>query len=298
MNFDSELKTRITAVLTPKVASSAVDCLVAIYAPLQSQLGQRYLLDRPQITIGRGLDNDIVLPSDSVSRQHLRIERRDNALYAVDLASTNGSYVNDSLSPVKEHRLMRGDLIKVGDNILKYLSGSDVEAQYHEIIFSMTITDGLTNLSNRKQLDALLAEEITRSQRHSRPLSLLMLDVDHFKKINDSYGHLAGDMVLRSLAGLLQRRMRPTDKLGRYGGEEFCAILAETNLQNATAIANELRELIANHPFVADKHEFKATVSIGASTLLPGMKGDDLYARADEMLYQAKRSGRNCVMAS
>jgi diguanylate cyclase len=124
---------------------------------------------------------------------------------------------------------------------------------------------------------------------------MLMLDIDHFKRINDSYGHLAGDAVLRALAALLQKRMRPNDKLGRYGGEEFCAILVETNLQSAAKIANELRELIAAHPFVADKHEVNATISIGASTLQPGMKTEDLYKRADEMLYQAKRTGRNKV---
>ncbi len=295
MELDPEINTRVTALQGVKAGPSGVDCLVVIYAPTHSQLGRRYMLDRPKLTIGRGGDNDIVLASDCVSRQHACIERRAEGLFGIDLNSTNGTFINDDMKPVRERQLARGDQLKIGDTIFKYLSGSDVEAQYHEIIFGMTITDGLTNLANRKQLDALLAEEIARAHRHGRPLSMLMLDIDHFKRINDSYGHLAGDTVLRGLAASLQKRMRPNDKLGRYGGEEFCAILAETTLQSAATIANELREMIAAHIFVADKHEVKATLSIGASTLQPGMKSEDLYQRADEMLYEAKRTGRNRV---
>jgi two-component system, cell cycle response regulator len=295
MDVDSELNTRVTALQGVRVAHSGVECLVVIHAPTHSQLGMRYMLDRPKLTIGRGVNNDIVLASDCISRHHVRIERRDKKLFSVDLDSTNGTFINDGMRPVSEHPLAPGDQLKIGDVIFKFLSGSDVESQYHEIIFGMTITDGLTNLANRKQLDALLAEEISRAQRHSRPLSVLMLDIDHFKRINDTYGHLVGDTVLRSLAALLQKRMRPSDKLGRYGGEEFCAILAETTLNNAAAIANELRELIAAYTFVADKHEINATISIGASTLQSGMKSDDLYKLADKMLYQAKRTGRNKV---
>src|SRR5690606_33242908 len=122
------------------------------------------------------------------------------------------------------------------DTIFKYLAGSDIELQYHEIIFRMAVTDGLTNLANRKQLDNLLEEEIPRARRYGHDLSLLMLDIDHFKPINDPHGHLTGDAVLRAMAGVLQPRLRPGDRLGRYGGEEFCVILPETSLMNAALI--------------------------------------------------------------
>jgi diguanylate cyclase (GGDEF)-like protein len=295
MDFDSELNTRITALHSVKVAHSGVDCLVVIYAPAHAQLGRRFMLEQPVVSIGRGRDNDVVLASDSVSRQHVRIEKRGNGLFAVDLASTNGTFINDGQRLIGEKQLAPGDLLKVGDVIFKFLSGSDVEAQYHEIIFGMTITDGLTNLANRKQLDAVLTDEVSRAHRYSRPLSVLMIDIDHFKRINDSYGHGAGDTVLRGVSAVLQKRMRPTDKLGRYGGEEFCAVLAETDLNAAETIANDLRALIEDHIFLADKHEVRATVSIGASTLKGIMTSDDLYKRADEMLYEAKRTGRNKV---
>lgn len=295
MDADYDLQTRVTGLEAPKVAHDVADCLVVLHAPSQADLGRRHVLDRPVTSIGRGRDNDIVLLSDCVSRRHARLEHRPGGLFVVDLASTNGTYINDGARLTAESRLNRGDQLKVGDSIFKFLSGSDVEAQYHDIVFRMTITDGLTNLANRKQLDTLLGDEIPRARRHGRDLALLMLDIDHFKNINDTYGHLTGDSVLRSLAALLQKRLRPNDKLGRYGGEEFCALLPETNLQSAAKIAEELRALIAAHAFVAEESELRVTISIGAATLAAGMQPDDLYKSADEQLYRAKRSGRNKV---
>lgn len=295
MDSDYDIQTRVTGLDQMKLKHVGEDCLVVIHAPVQSALGRRHVLNRPVTTIGRGRDNDIVLPSDCVSRKHAQLEHRSEALYVVDLASTNGTFVNDDAKAVKEHKLRRGDQLTVGDTIFKFLSGSDVEAQYHEIVFRMAITDGLTNLSNRKQLDTLLTEEIPRAHRHGRELSLLMFDIDHFKSINDTYGHLMGDSVLRGLASLLQKRLRPNDKLARYGGEEFCAILPETALPSAAIIADELRSLVAGHSFSADDKEIRVTVSIGAACLKPGMTMDQLYKCADDMLYQAKRTGRNKV---
>jgi diguanylate cyclase (GGDEF)-like protein len=295
VDADYESKTRVTALEELKVRSTGEDCLVLIYTPVKADLGRRYVLQQGSTAIGRGRDNDIVLPSDCVSRRHSRIERRGKALYLIDLASTNGTFINDEGKPVSERCLTRGDQLKIGDTIFKYLSGSDVEAQYHEIVFQMTITDGLTNLCNRRRLDAVLEEEIPRARRHHRDLSLLMLDIDHFKAINDTHGHLAGDSVLRGLATVLQKRLRPNDKLGRYGGEEFCAILPETSLRNAASIAEELRALVESYAFVSESRSIRVTISIGAASLQPAMQAADLYRGADEQLYTAKRSGRNRV---
>ena len=297
-SLDSEhdlMQTRVTGLDSLRIPRSGADCLVVIYSPAQSDLGRRHILDRPVTTIGRGRDNDIVLASDCVSRRHLRLEHRSGGLFLTDLGSTNGTFVNDDVRATGEYRMTRGDQLKVGDTIFKFLSGSDVESQYHEIIFSMTVTDGLTSLSNRKQLDTLLADEIPRARRHGRDLSLLMLDIDHFKQINDTYGHLTGDSVLRGLASILQKRLRPNDKLGRYGGEEFCAILPETNLSNAARIAEELRTLVASHSFIAESTELRITLSVGVATLNGAMQAEQLYKAADDLLYQAKRTGRNRV---
>jgi diguanylate cyclase (GGDEF)-like protein len=288
-------KTRVASLEELKSRPLGEDCLVVIHAPMQSDLGRRHILNRPNITIGRGRDNDIVLASDCVSRNHARLEHRGESLHVIDLTSTNGTFVNDQPQRVTDHPLRRGDQLAIGDTIFKFLSGSDVEAQYHEIVFRMAITDGLTNICNRKQLDTLLAEEVPRAQRYGRELSLLMLDIDYFKAINDNYGHLTGDSVLRALAAILQKRLRPNDKLGRYGGEEFCAILPETALASAAKIGEELRTLVAEHRFMAESQEIKVTISVGAAVLGNGMGPTDLCRRADEMLYRAKHAGRNRV---
>jgi diguanylate cyclase (GGDEF)-like protein len=295
LDSDHDIKTRVTTLEELKVKRKGDDCLVVIYAPIASNLGKRYVLTKDVTAIGRDRDNDIVLDSDSVSRRHAKLEHREGHFYVVDLDSTNGTFLNDEQEPVTVSQLRKGDQLKVGDTIFKYLSGSDVEAQYHETIFSMTITDGLTDVSNKKQLDAVLIKEIPRAQRHARQLSLLMIDIDHFKNVNDTYGHIAGDSVLRDLAAILKKRLRPDDELGRYGGEEFCAILPETSLEGAARIGEELRKRVEEHAFVVDGEQIKVTISIGVAELKKGMDMKAIYKSADEMLYQAKRTGRNKV---
>ena len=298
MESDHDIKTRVTTLEELKVQRKGDDCLVVIYAPVASDLGRRHVLDQEVVTIGRDRENDIVLDSDSVSRRHARVEHRDGRIYLTDLDSTNGTYVNDDSEPVRDCQLRRGDQVKIGDTIFKYLSGSDVEAQYHETIFNMTITDGLTDVGNKKRLDQLVQKEIPRAVRHNRELSLLMVDIDHFKDVNDTYGHLAGDSVLRDLAGILQKRLRPDDELGRYGGEEFAAVLPETSLYGAVKIAEDLRGLVEQHRFIVEGEQIRVTVSIGAAALKPGMDAKGFFRAADEMLYKAKNSGRNRVCPS
>lgn len=289
-------KTRVTGLEeSPVPATPGDDCLVVIHTAVQTELGRRYLLTEGVITIGRGSANHIVVSSDAVSRQHAQLERRGTEFVVSDLNSTNGTFINNERQRTYNSRLNGGDHIRVGDTVFKYLSGSDIEAQYHAVIGHMAVTDGLTNLSNRKHLDTLLAEEIQRAHRHKRALSMLMLDIDHFKTINDVHGHLAGDRVIAGLGHLLRQRLRADDKLGRYGGEEFCAILPETGLQDAAAIAETLRTLVVTHPFAADAKRLTVTVSIGVADLKPNMQSADMYRAADERLYRAKNQGRNQV---
>ena len=295
MESDHDIKTRVTTLEELKVQRKGDDCLVVIYAPMASDLGRRHVLDQEVVTIGRDRENDIVLDSDSVSRRHARVEHRDGRIYLTDLDSTNGTYVNDDNEPVRDTQLRRGDQVKIGDTIFKYLSGSDVETQYHETIFNMTITDGLTDVGNKKRLDQLVEKEIPRALRHNRELALLMVDIDHFKDVNDTYGHLAGDSVLRDLAGIMAKRLRPDDELGRYGGEEFAAILPETSLGGALKIAEDLRGLVEQHRFIVEGEQIRVTVSIGAAALKQGMDAKAFFRAADEMLYKAKNSGRNRV---
>ncbi|MCA9610045.1 MAG: diguanylate cyclase [Myxococcales bacterium] len=290
---DSDIKTRVTPLEELRPQTKGSDCLVVIYSSDARQFGKRYILGDEPLTMGRGQENRIVLDNDSVSRRHCRAEKRGAQWYVVDLDSTNGTYVNDQ--QVTELALRRGDQIKIGDTIVKFLSGSDLEAQYHETIYNMTIVDGLTGINNKRYLMEALEREIPRARRHQRPLSVVMFDIDHFKSINDNYGHLAGDYVLKELATLVKGRLRPDDVLGRYGGEEFCAALPETNLPGAVSIAEDLRRRIEERRFVFEGEVIPVTVSLGCSELDGEMDVLQLIKAADEKLYDAKRGGRNRV---
>ncbi|MBX3251937.1 MAG: diguanylate cyclase [Myxococcales bacterium] len=292
--MDSDIKTRVTPLDELKLPNkTGHDCLVVIYSSDTRQLGKRHLLGNQPVSLGRGSDNTIVLENDSVSRRHCKVERRGATYHVVDLDSTNGTYVNDQL--VKDLQLRRGDQVKVGDTIFKFLSGSDMEAQYHETIYRMTIVDGLTGVNNKRFLLEALEREIPRGRRHDRPLTLVMLDIDHFKHINDTYGHLAGDYILKEMAQLIKNRLRPDDVIGRYGGEEFGILLPETDLQGGAVIAEQLRKLVAEHSFVFEQERINVTISMGLAQLAEGWDVLQFIKHADERLYEAKRGGRNRV---
>jgi diguanylate cyclase (GGDEF)-like protein len=292
---EDEQQTRVTVQQREVApAENSEDCLVIIFSAAPTDLGRRHVLKR-RLTIGRGQNNDIILQSDTVSRQHASIECQGRDIVVTDLGSTNGTFVNEDPARLDQARLECGDRLRIGDTIFKYLSGKDIEAQYHLVISQMAMTDGLTNLCNRQRLDALLDEEVRRAQRYRRDLSLLMLDIDHFKRINDVYGHSAGDRVLIRVAASMSERLRPSDKLGRYGGEEFCAICPETPLSRASQIAESLRSTVAEQRLIVDNQSLTVSVSIGAAQWNPEMQGSDLYRAADQMLYRAKSLGRNRV---
>ncbi|GMV16199.1 MAG: GGDEF domain-containing protein [Polyangiaceae bacterium] len=290
-------KTRVTQVVQRPMPeeSSSNDCVVVIYTKEPGLLGKRFVLDKNKIGIGRGADNVIVLEGDSVSRRHAQIERRSNRWYIVDNGSTNGTYLNEE-QIVREAPLNNSDRLKVGPTILKFLSGADAEAKYHEEIYRMTIVDGLTQIHNKRYLYEALEREVLRARRHDRPLSILMFDIDFFKRVNDQYGHLAGDYVLRELARVVQGRIRRDEVFARYGGEEFVIALPETPLEGGVSLAQNLRARVAEHTFVFQGERIPVTVSIGAAVLNPNDKtATDLVQRADEKLYEAKRGGRNRV---
>jgi diguanylate cyclase (GGDEF)-like protein len=296
---DSE-KTRVTAVVEPTPGPEGGvernDCLVVIYTKEPTLLGKRFVLEQTPTRIGRGADNHIILEGDSVSRRHAHLERRSDATWqVVDDGSTNGTYVNDE-QIARRAPLANGDRLKVGPTIFKFLSGADVESQYHEEIYRMTIVDGLTQVHNKRYLYEALEREIIRARRHSRDLCFLMFDIDHFKKINDMHGHLAGDYVLKELARVVQARIRRDEVFARYGGEEFAIVLPETELNGAFALAESIREKVGEHRFVFQGEPIRVTISVGVSQLQEADRtATDLIRRVDERLFEAKRSGRNRV---
>ena len=293
---DNDEKTRVTQVVQapPPDQAPGNDCVVVIYAAEPGLLGKRYVLDKGVIRIGRGADNQIVLEGDSVSRRHAHFEHRGEPWYIVDDGSTNGTFLNEE-QIVREAQLNNGDRIKVGPTILKYLSGLDAEAKYHEEIYRMTIVDGLTQIHNKRFLQEELERELMRARRHNRHLSALMFDIDHFKQINDQYGHLAGDHVLRELARVVQERIRRDEVFARWGGEEFALILPETPLEGAYQLGEDLRARIEGHRFVFQGEQISVTISGGAALLGEDDTSADLIKAADTKLYEAKRSGRNRI---
>lgn len=290
----SEIKTRVTPYPEVRIKTAhGADCLVIIYTVNSRELGKRFSLASGPVKLGRGSDNTIVLDNDSVSRRHARVEARNGTYALVDMNSTNGTYVNDEL--IHDHILRRGDQIKIGDTILKYLSGSDLESQYHETIYRMTIVDGLTGVHNKRYLIEQLERELSRANRHGRPLTLVMLDIDHFKDVNDTFGHLAGDQVLKEVAQLAKSRLRPDDVIARYGGEEFAILLPETQLEGGARIAEALRAMIEQEVFAFEDEEIDVTVSCGVCELERDWRAHEFLRGADRRLYEAKGAGRNRV---
>ncbi|WP_237886287.1 GGDEF domain-containing protein [Pseudomonas sp. PGPR40] len=155
------------------------------------------------------------------------------------------------------------------------------------------LRDPLTDTGNRIAMDQTLEREIEMSRRHSQPLSLLMLDIDHFKQINDTYGHSAGDDVLKAVAASIKNQLRNVDMVFRFGGEEFLILLSNTSREAAAMVGERLRFAAQAQDYMAEGKMIELTVSIGCSTLLPGESAESLLRRADSALYVAKREGRN-----
>lgn len=160
-----------------------------------------------------------------------------------------------------------------------------------------TITDHLTGLHNRKYLDIKLDEEINRFSRHKQPFCILLLDLDDFKIINDSYGHVIGDQVLKHLAGIIKKHIRKTDFSFRYGGEEFLVLLLNTNIENAMKVAEQIRSKVASTNFTLKEKEFATTITIGVAQYIAGESLESLIERADKNLYKGKNNGKNKVIS-
>ena len=271
-------------------------CLVHIY-PTGLAMGTRHLLERHTIVLGRGDDCDITVLDHSVSRRHARFDLDIDAYLVTDLDSTNGTFVNDT--PAKETPLVDGDYLRVGNILYRFLAGGNVEAEYHEELYRLAIHDALTGLYNKRYLMDYLQREIDRSTRYGRPLALILFDIDHFKAINDSMGHLAGDVTLRELADRLRSKICKDDLLARYGGEEFAAVLTEADRATAAELAEQLRRTVEDLPFTFEGRPHQVTISLGVASI----DGDEvltpqaLIQRADECLYRAKREGRNRVVS-
>jgi diguanylate cyclase (GGDEF)-like protein len=298
--------------LTPPVAGGT-DAIVVVLHPPGANPGRRFTLGKPEHVVGRRSELELPLDIDSVSRRHARLVKDGDGWAVEDLGSTNGTWVNDAQVHLR-HKLRNGDTLRFGEAVVKFLHGSNVERAYHEEIYRMSILDALTGVHNKRFFVEVLEREVARVHRHGVPLALVLFDVDHFKKINDTYGHLAGDSVLQNLCRRLRPRIRREDLLARIGGEEFACVLPDTSLSGARAFAEDLRNLVAREPFLAEENSLTVTISLGVCVLEQvtspqhgrhhgsdrtdaQVRSDaqELVRRADEKLYDAKKRGRNRV---
>ncbi len=265
----------------------------------KTSVGKMFKLDRTEMTIGRGSDVDIMLDDEGVSRKHAKIVvRNDGTVQLVDLNSTNGTFNNGDKIDVAG--LHDGDKIQIGSaTILKFSYQDSFDEALQKNLYESATRDGLTRLYNKKYFLDTLRKEFAYCLRHRVALSLVIMDIDHFKRINDTYGHQAGDYVLSRLAGRVAEAIRAEDTLARYGGEEFVLLLREAPEDKAFILAERLRRLIETSDFTYNGQQIRVTLSAGIATLNDAEFSDteSFVAAADKHLYKAKQAGRNRVEA-
>jgi diguanylate cyclase (GGDEF)-like protein len=270
-------------------------CLTVITG---SATGQVFELTVAEATLGRSAEAALRLDDDGVSRVHASFRVDDGTVWVADCGSRNGTLVNgDRLTAPRA--LVDGDKLQIGrTTVLRFEYRDELDASFHDRLVASALRDPLTGLFNKRYLLDRLDRELRFARRHDTALSLLMIDLDHFKAINDTHGHLAGDAVLANLAKVLTRALRNEDVVARFGGEEIAIILRAIPLAPAITLADRLRGRIEQTLTPHGGLQLKATASIGAAGF-PSTQAEtveELIAAADRALYKAKGGGRNRVM--
>lgn len=251
--------------------------------------GQLVCLRQAALVFGRGADAEVRLEDGSLSRRHARVFQADRSVYIEDLRSTNGTFVRGQRidSPFRLHD---GDLIQLGPNRVlrfEYRDALDVDAA--ALLHETSVRDTTCGAFNRRHFEARFEAELAFAQRSGRPLAVLMIDIDHFKTINDTYGHVLGDSVLRVLVASIQRLLRRDDLLARYGGDEFIVLCRNTTGRNGRILADRICAVIHRLQFTAAGNDFRVSVTVGVAAV-PEIDADrdHLLSAADDAMYRAK----------
>jgi diguanylate cyclase (GGDEF)-like protein len=248
------------------------------------------------LEIGRSPAVAVSLPEVmSLSRKHAKLRYAGPVVTIEDQGSTNGTFINGR--PIQGRTVLKsGDRFQTAAVHFKFLHEQDVESAYHLAIYDLVARDGLTEIFNKRKYEEEVQREFARAVRHHRPLSLILFDLDEFKQINDSYGHLCGDFVLKQVATLARDLTRPEEVLARVGGDEFAILTPETGIHGAETLALKLRERIEGFEHRYGEVRIAVRCSCGVAELAPEMTSpQDLFQAADAALLVAKRSGRNRV---
>jgi two-component system cell cycle response regulator len=296
-SLESTARDRLAGELAPGVSEADV---ILIAHPESQRLGSRFRLSPGStIEVGRSPSVGISLPEVmSISRKHARLRYIGSMVTLEDLGSTNGTFINGKQVQGRSV-LHSGDRFQTAAVHFKFLHERDVESAYHMAIYELVARDGLTEIFNKRKYEEEVQREFARAQRHRRRLALILFDVDEFKRINDSYGHLCGDFVLKRIASAAREIARPEDVLARVGGDEFAILLPETGLRGARSLAERLHEKVEHLDHHYGEFELEVHCTLGVAVLTDGMRDpQDLYAAADAALLTAKREGRNRVWAA
>lgn len=260
-------------------------------------MGKRFAVSTGETILGRAADADLRLEDDGVSRHHARLTcTPEGRVYVEDLGSTNGTLVNDER--VASRELADGDKIYLGrTTVLKFNFHDSVEEEFQRRLLALATRDGLTGAYNRASFEDRFAPAFARARRKDLPLALVVFDLDFFKRVNDRYGHAAGDYVLRETATVAASDVRAEDLLCRYGGEEFALLLADTSAARAVGTAERIRAALASTAFEFGGRRIPVTASFGVATTAEGFEtAAAFFAAADARLYEAKEGGRNKVV--
>ena len=288
--------------------STVIGNKAAIEAVSERQVHQAYLvvIQGPNVgemfkvgdggKVGRGSEVTFHLSDTEISREHAQIVRDGEAVFVEDLGSTNGTFVNSKR--VSREQLRDGDKVQVGTaTVLKFQYHDALEEQFQRKMLRSAIRDGLTGAYNKEYFNERLESELAFALRHQSPLCVIIFDLDHFKNINDTYGHLAGDYVLQTLAGGILQAVRKEDVFARYGGEEFAMLCRGIDQPGGLQFSERLRGWVERTVFVFEGQTLPVTISIGVAAT-PQVKVANtmgLIKKADEALYAAKNAGRNRV---
>jgi two-component system cell cycle response regulator len=262
-----------------------------------ASVGEMYKIEGGKTVIGRGQKAQIRLLDDGISREHAQLVIIKDRVVLQDLGSTNGTYCN-GLKVEANKELVDGDKILVGSTtILKFTYHDNLDEIFQKQMYESALRDGLTKAFNKKYFTDRLESEFTFAIRHVAPLTLVLFDIDHFKKVNDTHGHQAGDYVLSEIATLLTGALRAEDVFARYGGEEFAVICRGSDVMQGQIVAERMRKAVEMNKFVFEGTHIPLTISVGVAGLPdPAVKdASELVSLADQSLYKSKHAGRNRV---
>lgn len=279
--------------------NNKVQLIFTVIKGTESDFGKIFSIGRKKIRIGRAKDNHISLNDPRISNSHCQIrvikDTEIEQIIVTDLDSTNGTYVNGEL--VEERTLKSGDKIGMGSSIIRFSFHDDIEEKYHARLFAFATTDSLTSFYNRRYILSELENQSRIAKRNHRVFCIFLLDIDGFKEINDTFGHLIGDEIIKKIAACIKRNLREQDFAGRFGGDEFMIILPETEIKGALKLGDRVRRKIEE--FVIPHEGRQISTTITGSIGQYGLHGDSsahLLQVTDRALCQAKKLGKNRIV--